>query len=119
MKLELFCCIALAGCATTNTPTFSQLLTAAEGADDAIIISATSALNAGSITSAQAKKVLIVTDGINKALTLANTAYQSNPTAGQTQLSTAMALIVTVQACVTAANAKQSIDTCLAPVSTP
>lgn len=115
MKRVLLCSLILAGCATTSAPTFSQLLTAAEAADDAIIISATAALNAGTITSTQAKKVLTVTDGINKALTLANTAYQSNPAAAQTQLATAMALIVTVQACVNASNAKQSIDTCLAP----
>ena len=112
-------CLMLAGCATTTAPTFSQLLTAAEAADDAIVISATAALNAGAISSAQASKVLTVTDGINKALTLAQTAYQTNPAAAQTQLGTAMALIVTVQACVTAANAKQAIDTCLAPTGSP
>jgi hypothetical protein len=116
MMRILLCCIALGGCATQAAPTFSQLLNSAEAADDAIVIAATAALQAGSITSSQAVKVVAATDAINKALTLAYSAEQSNPTAAQAQLAAAMAQIVTVQGCVSAAHAAASIasiDQCL------
>jgi hypothetical protein len=54
-------CFIAFGCTTTssNTPqTFSQLAATAEAADDAVIVAATALLNAGTITSSQAKRVL-------------------------------------------------------------
>jgi hypothetical protein len=111
----------IGSCASTSgAPTFSQLLSTAEAADDAIVLAATATLNSGAITSAQAKKVLTITDGVNTALSLANTAYAGGNTASATsQIVAATATLTTVQACLSAAQAKASIDTCLAPVSTP
>jgi hypothetical protein len=112
----------LCGCATTGTPagTFTQAVTAAEAADDAIVTSATALLQAGTITSTQAKKVLTITDGINTALTLANNAYTAgNLTSANSQISAVTALLTQVQACMNTAASKQPIDTCLAPLGAP
>jgi hypothetical protein len=111
--------ILLAGCATTAPPTFSQLLSTAETADDAIVLAATSALQAGAISSAQAKKVLTITDGINTALGLANTAYAAgNTTGANAQIAAATAILVTVQRCLNSAKTAP-LDACLAPVRSP
>jgi fatty acid-binding protein DegV len=112
--------LLLVGCAATGAKspaaTFTQLLAAAESANDAVVVVATSSLQAGTITSAQAKKVLTITDGVNTALTLANTVYLTGDLATATaKLAAATAILTTVQSCVTAANAKLMIDTCLAP----
>ena len=110
----------IGSCATTSTPTFSQLLATAEAADDAIVLAATALLQAGTITSAQAKKVLVITDGVNTALTLANTAYAGGNTASATsQIVAATSILTAVQACLSASQAKASIDTCLIPVGSP
>lgn len=111
--------ILLTGCATTaGTPTFSQLLATAETADDAVVLAATQAINAGAITSAQAQKILAITDGVNAALTLANTTYQAgNLTSANAQIAAATSILTTVQGCLAVAQAKQSIDMCLAPVA--
>jgi hypothetical protein len=110
--------IFLTGCATTTgAPTFSQLLATAEAADDAIVVAATASLQAGAITSAQAKKILTITDGVNSALSLANTAYAGgNTTGANSQIAAATAILTTVQACLNASAAKQTIDSCLAPM---
>jgi thiamine monophosphate kinase len=120
IRLSLLILI-LAGCATTSASgTFTQALSAAEAADDAIVVASTSLLQAGTISSVQASKILTITDGINAALTLANTAYTAgNLTSASTQISTVVGVITAVQACLTAASNKQPIDTCLAPVSAP
>jgi len=111
--------ILLTGCATNGgTPTFSQLLATAEAADDAVVITATSALKSGAITSSQAQKVLTITDGVNAALTLANTTYQAgNLTTANAQIAAATAILTLAQSCLAASNAKATIDSCLTPVS--
>jgi hypothetical protein len=117
IRLSLLVCL-LYGCATTSASgTFTQALAAAEAADDAIVVAATSLLQAGTITSIQAKKVLALTDGINTALTLANTAYQGgNLASANGQIATVTTTLVLIQSCLAASAAKQ-LDTCLAPVS--
>lgn len=118
MRLLLAICFILAGCATTPAATFTQSLTAAESAADIVVTTTTGLLQSGTITSAQAQKVLTITDGVNATLTLANTTYQSGSAASASaQLATAASILTTVQSCLTAAAAKQPIDTCLAPVS--
>jgi predicted GTPase len=124
MKLLLPFVLLLAACTTTGTATapqtFTQILAAAEAADDAVIVTATSALKAGTITSAQAKKILVITDGINSALALANTTYQAgNLSSATSELATVTSILTTVQACLTDVAAKQSIDNCLVPIATP
>jgi hypothetical protein len=120
IRISLLVCV-LYGCATTSASgAFTQALAAAEAADDAIVTTSTALLNAGSITSTQARKILTVTDGINAALTLANSAYTSgNLTSANTQIATVVTVITAVQACLTAASNKQPIDTCLAPIASP
>lgn len=111
--------ILLAGCATTSAPTFSQLLATAETADDAVVLAATSTLQAGAITSIQAKKILTITDGVNTALTLANNAYAAGHlTSANAQIAAATAILVTVQRCLNTVKSAP-IDACLTPVSTP
>jgi hypothetical protein len=113
-----FLVFLLAGCATTSTGTFTQALSAAEAADDAIVVAATSLLQSGTITSTQAKKILTITDGINASLTIANNAYTAgNLTSASAQLTTVTTLLTTVQGCISAAQNKQPIDSCLAPVA--
>jgi hypothetical protein len=121
MRILLAICFVIGGCATTSaSATFTQALAAAEAADDAVVVTATNLLNAGSITSAQAKKILTITDGLNATLTLANTAYQGgNLTSANAQIATAASTLALIQGCLGASAAKQSIDTCLAPVVSP
>jgi hypothetical protein len=120
IRLLLLVCL-LYGCATTSASgTFTQALAAAEAADDAIVLTSTTLLQAGTITSAQGSKILTITDGINAALTLANNAYTAgNLTSASTQISTVVGVITAVQACLTAASNKQPIDTCLQPIASP
>jgi hypothetical protein len=121
IRLSFLIALLLTACATTSASgTFTQALTAAETADDAIVLTANTLLQQGTITSAQAKKLLTITDGINATLTLANNAYQAgNLTSANAQIATVVTLLTTVQACLNTAAAKQPIDSCLAPVSTP
>jgi predicted GTPase len=115
-----FLIIILTACATTPAGTFSQSLAAAETADDAVVTTATALLQAGNITSVQAKKILTITDGVNAALTIANTTYQSGDLAtANSKVAAAVSILSTVQGCLAAAQKAQPIDTCLAPVSPP
>jgi hypothetical protein len=119
MRILLVFCF-LTGCASTPAANFSQVLAGAEAADDAIVVSATSLLNSGAITSAQAKKILTITDGLNATLTLANNAYQAgNISSANAQIATVTSALTLIQSCLAASSAKQSLDTCLSPVSTP
>lgn len=117
MRALLAICIVLAGCASTPAATFTQSLLAAESAADAAVTTTTTLVQSGQITSAQAQKVLTVTDGVNATLALANATYTAgNIASAQTQIATAASILVTVQGCLSAAAAKQPIDTCLQPL---
>jgi hypothetical protein len=118
MKFAILLIVGLiTACASTPAGTFSQSLLAAETADDAVVTTTTSLLNAGQITSVQAQKIMTITDGVNSALTLANNTYQSgNVTSAQTQITTAVNLLAQLQACLNTAAARQPIDNCLAPI---
>lgn len=107
--------LLLAGCATNSAaPSFSQVLATAEAADDAVVVAGTTALKAGTISSAQAQKVLTITDNVNAALSIANTTYQSgNATTANAQLAAATAILTLVQSCL--ATSKATFDTCLTP----
>jgi hypothetical protein len=121
IRLSFLVAMLLASCATTSAPaTFTQALAAAETADDAIVVTANMLLQSGAISSAQAKKILTITDGVNATLTLANQAYTAgNVSSASAQITTVVTLLTTVQACLNTAAQKQPIDTCLAPVSAP
>lgn len=120
------CALMLSGCPSTgpvkgNSPqTFAQLVVTAGAVNDGIVIAATAALNTGAITSSQAKKVLTITDGINTALQLANSAYTSGDLAtANGKLGAVSKILTTVQICLADVAAKQSVDSCLAPVTQP
>jgi hypothetical protein len=120
IRLSFLIMLVLGGCATTGAGSFTQALAAAEAADDAIVVTSTTLLQSGSITSTQAKKILTITDGINAALTLANNAYTAgNLTSANTQIATVVTVLTQVQACLTVASQKQPIDTCLQPIASP
>jgi hypothetical protein len=117
MRVLLAICFIVAGCASTPAATFTQSLLAAESAADVAVTTTTTLLQAGYITSAQASKIATITDGVNAALSIANSTYTAgNVTSAQSQLQAASTILVTVQGCLTAAQAKQPIDTCLQPL---
>jgi hypothetical protein len=117
MRFIIAICFAVAGCASTPAATFTQSLLAAESAADVAVTTTTTLVQTGQITSAQASKILTVTDGVNAALTLANNTYTlGNVASAQTQIATAASILVTLQSCLATAQAKQPIDACLAPI---
>lgn len=114
--------ILIVGCATngqapTAAQTFTQTVASAAAANDAVVTTATQALNSGQLTSAQAQRVLTITDGINLTLNKANNAYQAgDPTSAESLLADVTSALVTLQSCVIATNAKLSLDSCLTGV---
>lgn len=75
---------------------------------------ANSALLSQSITSAQAQKVLDITNAVKNTLVTAEAAYTAGNTAvANAQLAAATAKLTTAQGCVQAPNAKATLDTCL------
>ena len=111
-----FCFIG--GCATQTgaVQTFTQSVAAAAAANDAVVTTATKLLNAGSITSKQAIKVLTVTDGVNITLSKANDAYNAGSATNANQLvASVMSALNLMQSCL--AVPKGQVDSCLAPIS--
>lgn len=105
--------VLLAGCASTSTgpQTFNQLLLTAGTVDDAVVVATDTALKAGTITAAQASRVVNVTDGVQAALQAAKAAQALGQTgAASSQLATATAALTKAQACITA---PATIDACL------
>lgn len=108
---------AMGGKAPSGAQTFTQLVASAAAANDAVVTTATQALNSGQLTSAQAQRILTITDGINLTLNKANNAYQTgDPTSANSLLANVTSALVTLQSCVIATNAKQSLDSCLTGV---
>lgn len=112
--LLLILCLGLFGCATTSPSstttapssalkTFDTLYQDAVSADDVAITAATTALNAGLISGAQATKILAVTDSVKAALDLANTLAQSgNTAAANSNLAASVGAIAILSSCLTA-----------------
>ena len=83
--------------------TFDTLYANAVSADDLVIKTATAALATGSITAAQAQKILNVTDAVKAALDAANAAAQLGNTAtANGNLASALGPIAILSACLTA-----------------
>lgn len=114
--LLLLCALTLCACATTSaTQTFDQSVQIAASVNDAVIITANQLLSAGNITSAQAKKVLAITDNVNALLTAANTAWTAGSAAlANSDLATASTAATQTQSCLTAPS---TLSTCLAPIT--
>jgi len=110
----------LTGCATTATgaaPSFNQLVSAAGQVDNTILTTVDSLVKSKGLTSAQAGSILNITDKVQAALTLANTAYAANDQATATaKLAAASAALASVQACLTS---PATLPTCLQGVTAP
>lgn len=111
------CQTAAPGAAPASTlQTFETLYSSAVSADDLVIKTATTAFAAGLINTAQAKKVLMVTDQVKAALDAANTAAQvGNSGLATGNLAAAMGPIALLSACLTVKPLTvASFDTCSA-----
>jgi hypothetical protein len=109
--------LLLAGCASNPTvpQSFNQILLTAGTLDDAVLVATDTALKAHAITSAQASRVLALTDSVQMSLKAAKAAYSLGQTGVATStLGTAEAALTKAQACITA---PATIETCLG--STP
>ena len=106
--------LVLCGCATTAQP-FNQSVQIAASVNDAVIVTANSLLTSGTITSAQAKKVLAITDNVNALLSAANAAYVAGSTAvANSDLAVAQTSATQTQTCLTAT---ATLTACLAPIT--
>ncbi len=114
--------LILAGCFGGTKPdtSFKGLIRAAINADNAMIVTGTALLDAGTITSAQAGKILRFTDQIKTVIDAARSAYDLGNTALATkQLSAATATLTTLQVCTGPPNSGLTLDSCLAPLVQP
>lgn len=108
----------LTGCATTSgTPTFYQLISAAGQVNNTVLTTLDSLVKTKAVSSSTASGILAVTDKVQAALTLANTAYAAGdqPTA-QAKLTAASAALAGVQGCLTQ---PATLVTCLQGVKAP
>lgn len=124
--------LILEGCPATNpstpgTPpptalqTFQSIYTSAVTADDLAVKAASTALQSGLISVAQAKKVLQITDQVKAALDAANAAATLGNTALATgNLATALGPIAILSACLTTRPLTfATFDTCTAKLTPP
>ena len=101
-KLLLASLLALSACATTSVKTFDQIYADALTADDAVVVAATAALNAGLITSAQAAAVQKVTIDAKNLLTAAQIAFTAgNQIAANSDVVAAAATLAAMGLCLT------------------
>ena len=112
------CSTQLTGCATTGTaPTFNQLVSAAGQVDNTVLATVDSLVNSKAISSAQASAILAITDKVQAALTLANTANAAgNQATAQAKLTAASAALASIQGCLTAPS---TLAVCLQGVTAP
>jgi hypothetical protein len=118
MKYLLIPLLALCACTTTTTASvnqsFNQSVQIAASVNDAVIVTANTLLTSATITSAQAKKVLAITDNVNALLTAANAAWTAGNTAlANSDLSIANTSAAATQTCL---NATATLNACLAPI---
>lgn len=104
MKLiALIATLAIAGCASTSAlQTFEDVYQAAVTADDLAVQSATTALNAGLISSAQAASIQTITTDAMNLLTAANTAFQAGDSlTANKNVAAASATLIALSLCLT------------------
>ncbi len=119
-RIPIIFAALLVGCATTPAPSFSELLVSAEALDDATVVTATALLNAGSLSSAQARKILSLTDAVNAALSLAQSTYAAGNTASASaKLTLETAILTALNNCLRATPVQSTIDACTAAVGNP
>jgi hypothetical protein len=108
----------IVGCATTGTTqTFNQLVLSAGTVDDTVVKTVDSLVKSKGLTSTQATSILAITDKVQAALTLANTAYNAgDQTTATAKLSAATAALSGIQACLTMPS---TLAVCLQGVNAP
>lgn len=110
----------LTGCATTpaTTQTFNQIAITVGTLADTAVNTANSLAASKTISSNEARAVLAMTNNIEAAVSVANTAYVAGnlPTANA-KIAAASAAIVALQACLAEPAAK--LDTCIAAIGAP
>lgn len=101
-KLLLPLLLLLSSCATTSVKTFDTIYADALTADDAVVVAATAALNAGLISSAQAISIQKVTTDAKNLLTAAQTAFTAgNSIAANSDVIAATATLAAMSLCLT------------------
>lgn len=113
----------LAACATapTTAPTaaqsFNQSVKIAGTANDAVIVTGNALLTSGVISSAQSKKILVITDQVNGLLVASNNAFVAGNTAlANATLSTANSTTAAAATCLAPAAGGAILDQCLSTV---
>jgi hypothetical protein len=92
--------LMLVSCATSASNAFLTSLHDTALVNDAVVVTATAALQSGAISSTEATKILAITDGVNALLTAANAAYVAGNTAlASTDLASATSKATQTQAC--------------------
>lgn len=113
---RLLPCLLLVGCATSG---FNTSLYDAAQLNDAAVKTIGSLVQSGALTSTNAEKALTITNSVQAALVLAqsaeNAGNQSSATATLTAVTTAL---TTVTACLTSTNLP-NVTACLAGVPAP
>jgi len=101
--IALIATLAIAGCASTSAlQTFEDVYQAAVTADDLAVQSATTALNAGLISSAQAASIQTITTDAMNLLTAANTAFQAGDSlTANKNVAAASATLIALSLCLT------------------
>jgi len=90
--------LVFVSCASSNA--FLTSLHDTALVNDAVVVTATAALQSGAISSTEATKILAITDGVNALLTAANAAYVAGNTAlANTDLASASSQATQTQAC--------------------
>lgn len=129
---SVFLLLSLEGCPATNpsTPgappatalqTFDAIYANAVSADDIVIKTTSTALTAGLISVAQAKKILAITDSVKVALDAAYGAAQlGNPALATGNLASALGPIAILSACLaTKPLTPSTFDACAAKLAPP
>jgi hypothetical protein len=118
MKWLIPIALLLAGCATTSQQTFNQIALSVGTLADSAINTTDSLLKAKTITAAQAAGIKAVTDEVEAAVSVANTAYVAGnlPTANA-KIAAASAAIIAAQACI--AEPSTQLVSCLAAIGAP
>jgi hypothetical protein len=106
---------------TTSLQTFDALYASAVSADDLVVRAASVALATAAITSAQAHRILAITDAVKTALDAANAAAQlGNLGVANGNLAQAMGPIVILSACLTTKPLTvQTFNNCAAKLAPP
>jgi hypothetical protein len=109
------------GCAsTTAANTVNQSLLAAATLNNTVVTTVDSLVKSKSVTSEEATAALAITDDIDAALALANTAAQAGESSTVTaKLAAITTALTAVQTCLAAGNLPTTLSTCLQGVSPP